>query len=173
MRSHCRAPALLLCQGGTRFEALVDRSDEQSFEAAECFAAALAFASLAFEVVACRGVVAGPLSGVEADPVPYPMLGVLGGVEARQSRRAPNRRSRPSLPPIPLLRANRVRDGSGDRRSFRVAGRRSLGRAELPLNRLEIEYPDAVWPVLVAFGPLRETVCVVGPNLASALSTQQ
>src|SRR5881394_4011618 len=33
------APALLLCQGGARFHCVEDDAGEQSFEAAECFAA--------------------------------------------------------------------------------------------------------------------------------------
>src|SRR4051794_12585771 len=53
------APALLLCQGGTRLQGVEDDADEESFEAAECFASALAFASFALEVGACLGVVAG------------------------------------------------------------------------------------------------------------------
>ena len=50
---------LLLCQGGARFQALVDGADEEPFEAADRFAAALAFAAFALEVVAGWGVVAG------------------------------------------------------------------------------------------------------------------
>src|SRR5262249_17556932 len=53
------APALLLCQGGARFQCVEDDADEESFVAAECFAAALAFAAFAFEVGARVGVVAG------------------------------------------------------------------------------------------------------------------
>jgi hypothetical protein len=49
---------LLLCQGGARFQRVEDDTDEESFEAAECFAAALAFAAFALEVVARRCVVA-------------------------------------------------------------------------------------------------------------------
>jgi hypothetical protein len=50
---------LLLCQGGARFQGLVDDADEESFEAADGFASALSFGSFAFEVVAGGGVVAG------------------------------------------------------------------------------------------------------------------
>ena len=53
------ARVLLLCQGGTRFEGVVDDADEEPFEAADRFAAALAFGAFAFEVVACGRVVAG------------------------------------------------------------------------------------------------------------------
>jgi hypothetical protein len=49
---------LLLCQGGARFQASVDGSDEEAFEAADRFAAALALGRFAFEVVAGGGVVA-------------------------------------------------------------------------------------------------------------------
>jgi hypothetical protein len=49
---------LLLCQGWARFECVEDDADEQSFEAADRLAPALAFASFAFEVGACRRVVA-------------------------------------------------------------------------------------------------------------------
>jgi hypothetical protein len=41
---------LLLCQGGARFQCVEDDAGEQSFEAADRFAAALAFASFALEV---------------------------------------------------------------------------------------------------------------------------
>ena len=44
---------LLLCQGGARFEGVEDDAGELAFEAADRFAAALAFALLAFEVGAC------------------------------------------------------------------------------------------------------------------------
>ena len=47
---------LLLCQGGARFERVEDDADEQSFEAADGFAAALAFGAFAFEVGASGGV---------------------------------------------------------------------------------------------------------------------
>jgi hypothetical protein len=50
---------LLLCQGGARFECLEDEADEESFEAADGFAAALAFGSFAFEVGAGGFVDAG------------------------------------------------------------------------------------------------------------------
>jgi hypothetical protein len=49
---------LLLCQGGARFEALVDGSDEKSFEAADGFAAALSFGAFALEIVTGGGVIA-------------------------------------------------------------------------------------------------------------------
>ena len=52
------ARVLLLCQGGARFECVEDGADEESFEAADRFAAALAFALFAFEVGARGGVVA-------------------------------------------------------------------------------------------------------------------
>ena len=52
-------PVLLLCQGGVRFQCLEDDADEESFEAAERFSFAFAFASFAFEVFACWCVVAG------------------------------------------------------------------------------------------------------------------
>ncbi len=48
---------LLLCQGGARFEGVEHDADEQSFEAADRFAAALAFGAFAFEVGARGGVV--------------------------------------------------------------------------------------------------------------------
>src|SRR4029453_11393091 len=51
--------ALLLCQGGTRLECVEDDAGEQAFEAADRFAAALPFASFAFEVGARRFVHAG------------------------------------------------------------------------------------------------------------------
>jgi len=51
-------PALLLCQGGARFECVEDDADELSFEAADGFAAAFAFGAFAFEVGAGTGVVA-------------------------------------------------------------------------------------------------------------------
>jgi hypothetical protein len=41
-------PALLLCQGGARFEGVEDGAGELSFEAADRFAAAFAFGLLAF-----------------------------------------------------------------------------------------------------------------------------
>jgi hypothetical protein len=49
---------LLLCQGGARFQCVEDDADEESFEAADRFTAALAFALFAFEVGARCGVVA-------------------------------------------------------------------------------------------------------------------
>jgi hypothetical protein len=49
---------LLLCQGGGRFECVEDDAGEESFEAADRFAACLALGLFAFEVVACRRVVA-------------------------------------------------------------------------------------------------------------------
>jgi hypothetical protein len=48
---------LLVCLGS--FERVEDDADEQSFEAADCFAAALALATLALEVLACGRVAAG------------------------------------------------------------------------------------------------------------------
>jgi hypothetical protein len=53
------APALLLCQGGARFQRVEDDADEESFEAADGFAAAFSFGLFAFEVGAGVGVVAG------------------------------------------------------------------------------------------------------------------
>ena len=53
------ARALLLCQGGARFQGVEDDADEESFEAADGFSAAFALGSFAFEVVAGGGVVAG------------------------------------------------------------------------------------------------------------------
>src|SRR5262245_26617487 len=53
------APVLLLCQGRARFERVEDDADEQPFQGAERFAAALALGLLAFQVRACVGVVAG------------------------------------------------------------------------------------------------------------------
>jgi hypothetical protein len=50
---------LLLCQAWCGFQRVGDDADKESFEAAECFAAALAFASFSFQVVACWRVVAG------------------------------------------------------------------------------------------------------------------
>src|SRR5262249_36775934 len=52
------APALLLCQGWGRFEGVEDDADEESFEAADRFASALAFGTFAFEVRAGGRVVA-------------------------------------------------------------------------------------------------------------------
>ena len=49
----------LLCQGGARFQRVVDDADELAFEAADGFASAFAFGFLAFEVGACGGVDAG------------------------------------------------------------------------------------------------------------------
>jgi hypothetical protein len=49
---------LLLCQGGIRFQCVEDDADEESFEAADSFASALAFGLLAFEVCARSWVVA-------------------------------------------------------------------------------------------------------------------
>ena len=40
-------PALLLCQGGARFQALVDGTDEEPLRAADRFAAALSFGAFA------------------------------------------------------------------------------------------------------------------------------
>jgi hypothetical protein len=62
---------LLLCQGGARFEGIEDDADEESFQAADRLAAALALAAFAFEVVAGGRVVAALGDG---DPVE-------GGVE--------------------------------------------------------------------------------------------
>src|SRR5437588_7779791 len=45
-------PALLQCQGGTRFQCVEDDACELAFEAAECFASALPLALLALEVSA-------------------------------------------------------------------------------------------------------------------------
>ena len=50
---------MLLCQGGDRFQCVEDGAGEESFEAADRFAAALAFGPFALEVVAGRRVVAG------------------------------------------------------------------------------------------------------------------
>src|SRR5206468_9310657 len=44
------ARALLLCQGGARFQRVEDDAGELAFEAAECFAAALDLGLFAFEV---------------------------------------------------------------------------------------------------------------------------
>jgi hypothetical protein len=49
---------LLLCQGWARFECVEDGAGEESFEAADRFAACLAFGLFAFEVGAGGGVVA-------------------------------------------------------------------------------------------------------------------
>src|SRR5262245_22684563 len=46
-------------QGGTRFEGVEDDVEERSFEAAERFVSALAFAAFALGIVACWRVVAG------------------------------------------------------------------------------------------------------------------
>src|SRR5213595_81538 len=51
-------PALLLCQGGTRFQCVEDDADELSLEAADRFAAALPFCLFALEVGGRRGVIA-------------------------------------------------------------------------------------------------------------------
>jgi hypothetical protein len=64
---------LLRCQGGARFQRVEDDAVEQSIEAAECFAAALALASFPVEGFACRDVVAG--LGDDGDPAE-------GGVES-------------------------------------------------------------------------------------------
>jgi hypothetical protein len=50
---------LLLCQGGARFECVEDGAGEESFEAADRFAACFPFGLFAFEVGAGAGVVAG------------------------------------------------------------------------------------------------------------------
>ena len=69
-----------ICQGGARFEGLVDDADEEPFEAAERFAAGLALGSFALEVVARRGVVAGL---GDRDPVERGVeLAVAAAVEA-------------------------------------------------------------------------------------------
>jgi hypothetical protein len=47
---------VLLCQGGARFQCVEDDADEEAFEAADRFAAALAFGAFALEVSACAGV---------------------------------------------------------------------------------------------------------------------
>ena len=49
---------LLLCQGGARFECVEDGAGEESFEAADRFAACFAFGLFAFEVSAGFWVVA-------------------------------------------------------------------------------------------------------------------
>ena len=54
--SRSTAPALLLCQGGVRFECVEDDACELSFEAADRFAAAFAFPAFALEVSARGGV---------------------------------------------------------------------------------------------------------------------
>ncbi len=51
------ARVLLLCQGGARFECVEDDADEESFEAADRFAAAFPLCLFAFEVGARVGVV--------------------------------------------------------------------------------------------------------------------
>jgi hypothetical protein len=50
--------ALLLCQGGARLQRVEHDADEESFQAADRFAATLAFGSLPLEVGAGAGVVA-------------------------------------------------------------------------------------------------------------------
>ena len=50
---------MLLCQGRLRFQGLVDDADEEPFEAADGFAAALAFGSFVLEIRAGRLVDAG------------------------------------------------------------------------------------------------------------------
>ena len=50
---------LLLCQCELGFEGVEDDADEESFEAADCFASAFAFVLFAFDVGACGEVVAG------------------------------------------------------------------------------------------------------------------
>ena len=49
---------MLLCQGRARFECVEDGAGEESFEAADCFAAGFAFGLFALEVSACARVVA-------------------------------------------------------------------------------------------------------------------
>ena len=67
-------------KAGLVFECLEDDADEESFEAAECFAAALAFGFLAFEVGAGAGVDAGL---GDRDPVECGVeLAVAAAVEA-------------------------------------------------------------------------------------------
>src|SRR6266542_1582213 len=60
LRRHARsaAPALLLCQGGARFQCVEDDADELSLETADRFAAALPFCLFALEVGERRGVIA-------------------------------------------------------------------------------------------------------------------
>ena len=71
---------MLLCQGGTRFQCVEDDADELAFEAADRFAAALAFCLFAFEVCACVGVVA---RLGDRDPVERAVeLAVAAAVEA-------------------------------------------------------------------------------------------
>ena len=71
---------LLLCQGGARFQCVEDDADEESFEAADRFAAAFAFGLFAFEVGACWRVVAGL---GDRDPVERGVeLAVAAAVEA-------------------------------------------------------------------------------------------
>ena len=68
------------CQGRTRFECVVDDAGEESFEAAECFAAAFPFGTFAFEVRAGWFVVARLR---DRDPVEGGVeLAVAGAVEA-------------------------------------------------------------------------------------------
>src|SRR5215831_875453 len=57
-RDASNEPALLLCQGGARFEGVEDDAGELAFEAADRFASAFAFRLFAFEVGAGGWVVA-------------------------------------------------------------------------------------------------------------------
>jgi hypothetical protein len=71
---------LLLCQGGARFQCVEDDAGEQSFEAADGFAAALALTAFAFEIRA-RGCVVAGLG--DRDPVERRVeLTVAAAVEA-------------------------------------------------------------------------------------------
>ena len=71
---------LLLCQGWARFQRVEDDADEESFEAAERFSFALAFAAFAFQVFAGGCVVAGL---GDRDPVEGGVeLAVAAAVEA-------------------------------------------------------------------------------------------
>jgi hypothetical protein len=72
--------ALLLGQGGVCLEGVEDDAGEESFQAAECFAADLALAAFALEIGACRRVEAGL---GDRDPVEGGVeLSVTGAVEA-------------------------------------------------------------------------------------------
>ena len=80
MTTRCSARVLLLCQGGTPFQGLEDDADEEAFEAADGFAAALALALFALEVRACGLMDAGLR---DRDPVESRVqLAVAASVEA-------------------------------------------------------------------------------------------